>query len=169
MSITGPRQSEEHLNLPGAGPAEETGRRAGRARVRLRPWIGRSITGIAILHLATAPVFYGDALRSIWQGGLLNAVLNDPATEPLRSGGFWYLGTGLVELSLGLLVSWLSRRHGEVPRLLGWLLLGTAAFGVLLMPASGYWLLLIPATLTFWCAPRTSSAELDSAVAGDHA
>lgn len=144
------------------------GRVADQMRARLLPWVGRSITGIAILHLATGPVFYSDSLHSIWQGGLVNAVLRDPAAEPLRSGGYWYVGTGLAVLSLGLVVSWSSRRHHEVPRRLGWLLLGTTVYGVLLMPSSGFWLLLIPATLTFLCSSRAQDAQPGSAVQGGH-
>lgn len=125
-----------------------------RVTVRPRPWVGWSISGIAVIHLLSGAAFFGPSLRSIWAGGVINAVEADPASELLRSVGFWYLASGLSTLGLGLVVTWLQRRLAEVPTMLGWLLLGITAFGVVLMPASGFWLFLVPATLTFLEARR---------------
>jgi len=114
-----------------------------------RPWVGWSISGIAVIHLLTAAAFYGPSLKSIWAGGVINAVEADPGSQLLRSVGFWYLASGLAMLSLGLVVTWLQRRLCEVPTMLGWLLLGITVFGVVLMPASAFWVFLVPAALTF--------------------
>lgn len=121
---------------------------------RQRPWVGWSISGIAVIHLLTAAAFYGPSLQSIWAGGVINAVEADPGSQLLQSVGFWYLASGLATLSLGLVVTWLQRRLCEVPTMLGWLLLGITVFGVVLMPASAFWVFLVPATLAFLQARR---------------
>lgn len=124
-----------------------------------RPWVGWSLVAIALLHLLSVPVFYDAALRSILAGGVVNAVESDPALRDLRSAGFWYLATGLAALTLGLLTAWVERHAGTVPYLLAWALLGIASFGVLLVPASGFWLFLVPATLAFLTARRRRSQD----------
>ena len=57
---------------------------------------------------------------------------------------FWSISFGLALLVVGVLVRDLDRRGQPVPRVVGALLLGMAVVGAVLVPASGFWLV-IPA------------------------
>jgi hypothetical protein len=115
--------------------------------------VGPVLIGIGILHTATAPIFHGPALRGIVEGGVIAAVESDPAQIALRSAGFWYLTAGFAVMILGALLWWTQRRIGTLPGGVGWLVLGIAVWGVLLMPVSGFYLFLLPAGLA-WHAAR---------------
>jgi hypothetical protein len=112
-----------------------------------RPLVGASLVGIAILHTAAAPGVYPDSLRSIWDGGVLDAVERDPSLIELRGLGFWYVTTGLAVGLLGGAARHLEHRPEGLPRWFGWGLLGLTAWGVALMPKSGFWAFAIPALL----------------------
>jgi hypothetical protein len=122
-----------------------------------RPWVGWTTLGIAVIHLVCAPLFYGPALVAIIAGGVVNAV-NGPGDRVLRAAGFWYVVTGLAALSLGLLIIWIERTVQVVPRRLAWLMLVIAVFGIVLTPASGFWLFLVPATIAFVKSRRAAPA-----------
>lgn len=109
---------------------------------------------IGALHSAAGPAFYGDSLRSILEGGVIASVEADPVLTPLRATGFWYLSAGIGMLVLGALAWWIEHTLGAVPAMLGWLLLTLTAWGVALMPASGFWAFLAPAALAFRSARR---------------
>lgn len=127
-----------------------------RDRSRCRPWTGIVLAVIAALHLAGAPLFYGDALRSILDAGVIASVEADPGSVALRSAGFWYLTTGLSLVVLSAIVIWVEQRVGTLPRVLPWLLLGIAVWGILLVPASGFWSFLPAAAVAFVAARRGS-------------
>lgn len=63
--------------------------------------------------------------------------------------GFWYVSAGLGILALGVVVTCAERRLGTVPAVLGWIMLGLAVWGVLLMPVSGFWAFFLVAGLAF--------------------
>lgn len=131
----------------------DSGERAGRS-IRGRVLVGPVLITIGVLHCATAPVFYGDSLRSILDAGVVASVEADPALVMLRAAGFWYLSAGIGMLALGALAWWVERTVGVVPALLGWLLLALTVWGVTLMPVSGFWAFLVPAALAFRSARR---------------
>lgn len=90
---------------------------------------------------------YPDSLRSTLAAGVVGAVERDPALIPLRGVGFWYITTGIGWGLLGGVVRWYELRVGAPPKKLGWALAVTAAWGVALMPKSGFWALFVPAAL----------------------
>lgn len=94
-------------------------------------------------------MFYGDALRSALDAGVVASIEADPALVDLRTAGFWYVSAGLGILALGVVVAWAERRLGTVPAVLGWIMLGLAVWGVLLMPVSGFWAFSLVAGLAF--------------------
>ncbi|HLL23411.1 MAG TPA: DUF6463 family protein [Kofleriaceae bacterium] len=112
-----------------------------------RPLAGPALLAICAIHLACTPLFYGAGLDAIVFDGIFDAVLTGGATEAERASTFWYVATGLVLVPFGFLVWWVERHVGRLPAALGWLLLGFVALTVLLMPASGFWLFLVPAAV----------------------
>jgi hypothetical protein len=59
-----------------------------------------------------------------------------------REAVFWFLLVGLLLFVLGQLVQWTQEKTGALPDALGWWLLGMSIVGGVMMPASGFWLIL---------------------------
>jgi hypothetical protein len=67
--------------------------------------------------------------------------------DPERNAALWYLTTGALLFALGQLARATQVRTGDVPRPLGWGLLAVAVPGVVVLPLSGFWLVLGQALL----------------------
>ncbi|WP_116946888.1 DUF6463 family protein [Jiangella endophytica] len=122
---------------------------------RHRPLVGWSLLGIAAVHVLVAPALYPESLRSTWEAGVLLAVESDAVLIAERGVGFWYVTAGLGIGLLGCMVLAFERRGEPLPRGLGWGLLALMAWGVALMPASGFWAFAVPAVLALRRAPAT--------------
>lgn len=121
-----------------------------------RPVVGIAIAVIGVVHLLVAPLLMGDSLRSIFDGGVVGSVDADPALQDLRGVGFWYLTTGVACVMLAALVTWIERHTGGLPTFVGWMFVGLAAFGVVVMPLSPFWAFLVVAALTFRSSRRVA-------------
>ena len=104
-------------------------------------WIGRWIMAVGIIHIAVGFVVFGEPLRAIVRDGVWNAV-DGHAGRPLA---FWFVFLGLFTIVYGSLVDWMEGRGNQLPRHSGWGFLVLVTLGVVMMPASGGWLLLPPA------------------------
>lgn len=101
-------------------------------------WIGRWLMGVALLHSAIAIAVYSKTIVSIWQAGVFNTVAGDPVIGAV----VWSLLFGCVAFIGGLSVNALESASIPVPKTLGSCLLALAIVGVILVPVSGFWLLL---------------------------
>lgn len=101
-------------------------------------WIGRWLIAVAMFH-TIAGVFMGsDVLTSIFRRGIVDSVGQDAMT-----GAFvWFFLFGAILALLGMVVHTLEQADRfKGARALGiWTSLMTLV-GVVLMPASGFWLL----------------------------
>jgi hypothetical protein len=95
---------------------------------------------LAVVHLATAPAFYGDSVRSSLDAGVLGAVDSDPDLATLRGAAFWYVTVGLFLGLIGWVVMVAERRGQGAPRGFAMVMAATGVWGVLLVPVSGFWL-----------------------------
>lgn len=117
-------------------------------------WIGRWLMAVAVIHTLFAVVEFHSVLATIGRLGVLDAV----GTDPMRGAVTWFVLFGLMLFIAGLAASALEQVTGGVlPRSFGWSLLGLAVLGIVLMPASGFWLVLPPA---FAVLTRRSTPEL---------
>lgn len=108
----------------------------------MKHWLGLWLIAVAVLHTLLAFVFYGRPLRQIADAGIWNSVARD---QRLATAG-WFVLFGVLLFVCGLAVRALERATaGVVPRSLGWSILLLATLGVVLMPASGFWLAYPPA------------------------
>ena len=108
----------------------------------MKHWIGRWLIGVAIIHTLFAVVAFGKVLLSVVQRGVFNTV----GTDPMVGAVVWFVLFGAVLFICGLAVSALERSSpNPLPKSLGWCLLALATLGVILMPASGFWLAFPPA------------------------
>lgn len=116
-------------------------------------WIGTFIVGIGVVHSLFGVLGFHGQL-AIWLGeGLWNTV-NGQAE---REFPFWFLAFGILAIIFGFLVDWVERRHAELPRFLGWSLLGLTVAVVVIMPISGGWLMIAPAIGAIRRASRSGS------------
>ena len=108
-----------------------------------RSWIGHWLLAVAVLHTAFAALFYGPVLQKMAERGLVNSV----GADPLMGAVSWFVLFGALLALLALAITPLERAGGQAPvlRRLGWGLLALTLLGLLLMPASGFWLALPPA------------------------
>ena len=117
----------------------------------MKHWIGRWLIGVSIIHTLFAIVVFRDVLSSLVQRGVFNTVGNDP----MMGAVVWFVLFGVVLFICGLAVSALEHASsGALPRSLGWSLLTLVALGVVLMPASGFWLVIPPAAAILLRKPR---------------
>lgn len=107
-----------------------------------RPIVGPVLAVIAALHLGTTGVFYGAEWATIIDSGMVNAI-----TTPEVDAAFWWVAAGLGMVMVASLAWLCEARTGRLPVPFAVLLLFFTAFGVVLMPASGFWLFLIPAVI----------------------
>ncbi len=108
-----------------------------------RPWIGRWLLGVAVVHTLFGALAFPQVLRQLWQFGLVDSV----GADPLRGAVVWFLLFAAPLALLAWVITPLERQPGTVAllRQLGAGLLALALLGIVLMPASGFWLALPPA------------------------
>ncbi|RNF85471.1 hypothetical protein EER27_04695 [Lysobacter psychrotolerans] len=106
--------------------------------------------GVSIIHTLFAIAVFKDVLASIVSRGVFNTVGADPLTGVV----VWFVLFGIVLFVCGMATSALERATGgHLPKSLGWGLLGLVIVGVVLMPASGFWLA-IPPTIAILARKR---------------
>jgi hypothetical protein len=111
-------------------------------KVSLKHWIGRWLIVVSVIHTLFAIGVFRSVLSSIVQRGVFNTIGNDP----MLGAVVWFVLFGFVLFILGLAVSALERSStNHLPASLGWSLLVLSVLGVILMPASGFWLVFPPA------------------------
>jgi hypothetical protein len=101
-------------------------------------WIGRWLMGVAIIHEAIAIAIYHRVILAVWQAGVFDTVVGHPEIGAV----VWSLLFGCVAFVGGLTVNALESASVPVPKNIGWCLLALAIVGVVLVPLSGFWLLL---------------------------
>jgi hypothetical protein len=120
----------------------------------MRAWRGTTIAGVASLHtlfalvVASGVVLPPEVLAEIGGAPLLAMRPGFGSADPPNLAAltfFWSISFGLALVGVGLLVREVEGRGQPVPRAVGGLLLAMAAVGAVLVPVSGFWLLLPPA------------------------
>lgn len=103
----------------------------------MRKRIGIILMAIAVLHEVVGIFFYGSTLVEIINAGFFNTI-NPPYWQ--RDAAFWFLMFGVMLFLYGWAVDWSLRELNYVPTFLSWGLLLICIIGVMMMPASGFWL-----------------------------
>lgn len=108
----------------------------------MKAWTGKSIIIIGILHSIVGVAAFHDILILLFNERLFNTI--SLKTAPQRGEAFWFLFTGAALIMIGALVDWIERKEIGLPAFLAWSFVAMAAVGALIMPVSGFWLLLAP-------------------------
>lgn len=123
----------------------------------MRRLCGPLLMATGVLDLLYVFVFHSRQLAAIAGDGFLGAVEPDVAFSTFdRETAFWHLMFGLMALILGGLVHWAQAGTGRLPAFLGWSLLALGAAGVILMPFSGFWVVLPQAVMMIVVARKES-------------
>lgn len=105
-------------------------------------WIGRWLLVVAALHTLATWFNFQEPLKDIVRQGIFDSLGHDP----LKGVAVWFFLFGLLMVPLGLAVTALERQaaHKPLKQVAGWILM-LCALGVVLMPVSGFWLVVPPA------------------------
>lgn len=125
-----------------------------------RAIVGPAMIVVGVVHVAITPVLFPDAVRSVLDAGVVNAVEADPAQTQLRGIAFWFATTGIALVFTGWVVGLVERRTEPVPVGLPLFLLGIGAWGVVLMPKSPFWVFLVLAAVA--AARRTGERRTEA-------
>jgi glucan phosphoethanolaminetransferase (alkaline phosphatase superfamily) len=105
--------------------------------------VGLLLMATAVLHIVVGVFYFKVPFLAIIQDGVVNAVSpNQMQPNFDREAVFWFLLVGVLFFMLGHLAQWAQQKTGVLPDALGWWLLGMSIVGVVMMPASGFWLIL---------------------------
>ncbi len=113
-------------------------------------YVGELLMATGVLHTLVGLRAFRAPLAVIGRDGVVNTV----ARTPDRRLAVWFLLYGLSTIHLGGLTRWAHHRTGTLPAFHGRALLGIAGLGVVLMPHSGFWLVLPQAALALVAARR---------------
>lgn len=104
---------------------------------------GYWLIATSIIHILVGTWLYAEPLADIGRSGIFNAV--DPYFD--RNTAFWFMIVAPLLFTLGQICCWAQAHSITLPAFLGWHLLAISVVGVILMPISGFWLLMPPAIL----------------------
>jgi uncharacterized membrane protein YjfL (UPF0719 family) len=112
----------------------------------MKPWIGRVMIAIGIIHTVTGLFIFKSVLLQLLSEGLVNTVNG----EWDREAAFWFLFSGFMMMLVGGLVHRAEQEYRSLPSFFSWGLLGMVVLALCIMPASGWWVFLIPLAGLFW-------------------
>ena len=95
---------------------------------------------IGLIHSAVGFWLLKDTVVEVFREGLLNTVHG----QPMREATFWFLFFGFLVIILGVVLDFSESRGFPLPSFLGWITLAFTVGALLIMPVSGFWLVLIP-------------------------
>jgi len=108
----------------------------------MKRWIGRWVIAVSLIHTIFAFAVFGQVMLSIVERGVFNAV----GTDPMTAAVVWFVLFGALLFVYGLTVDGIEKSSSTpLPKSIGWGLLALGIAGVVLMPASGFWLVFPPA------------------------
>jgi len=115
-----------------------------------------------VLHLLMGIlVLYSRPLADIARDGFFGAVEPQTLASTFdREAAVWFVMFGLLTLILGGLVHWAQARTGFLPAFLGWSVLLLSLVGLILMPLSGFWVVLPQAVMMILVSRRAGSPDV---------
>jgi hypothetical protein len=115
------------------------------------------LIGIAVGLGATGELGGRNLFADVGHDGVVNAI----APDPTRMAMFWFLFFGFAVVVLGDVIHVFERRGLTLPASLGWQLGALGLAGALMIPASGFWLVLPQA---WWIVHRSSTAAVPAQI-----
>jgi hypothetical protein len=125
--------------------------------------VGHELIGLLAMVGVNNPWGHRNVLAEIGRAGVIGGI----GVDPVRAALFWFFFFGLVLLMLGSLLHGLERAGQPIAASVGWQLLALVIAGGLLIPASGFWLVVPVGVRIVWRAraARFRAAERAAATA----
>lgn len=111
-----------------------------------RPWIGKYIVGVGLIHSLFGLVVFRTTFADIARDMLFNTV----GWQLDRGFAFWFVTVGFFWILLGLVLDHFERAGQPLPRFLGPALGALTLIAVVIMPLSGWWLFFVPVAALFF-------------------
>ncbi|WP_345232627.1 DUF6463 family protein [Hymenobacter saemangeumensis] len=126
---------------------------------------GTLLIATGIIHNAVGLLAGWPVLASMAAAGFVNTI--GPGTAEMdRNAIFWFLFSGFLMLLLGkMMQDAIKLRQQPVPAYLGYCLLLLSVAGCLIMPASGFWLVLPQAVLIIYANRKARPAVAEGMAA----
>lgn len=108
----------------------------------------RLLMVIGALHILGGIWVGRNTLARIFRDGFIGEADSFLGHLPARTEKelvFWFLFWGVLLFLLGQLISWMEKQLIRPPAFVGWGLMASSLVAALLMPAVGFWLVLLPA------------------------
>ncbi len=121
----------------------------------MKNWRGHWLMTVAFIHTVFALVMFTDDYKSIFDNGVINSL----ASVQMHAA-VWFFLFGQVFFIVGLLVRHYELAMGnKIPLSISINLLLLTVIGVVLMPASGFWLI-FPAVFSMLLTPSFPSTQV---------
>jgi hypothetical protein len=107
---------------------------------RLLPirWIGRSIMAVACIHSFYTLVIFREQIDAVVARGIFDSV-----TTPMIGAGTWFFFFGPPLFLVGVLIDWAEKNAQlPLPRSVAWVLSLLTMLGIIMMPESGFYLMI---------------------------
>ncbi|MBH5319616.1 hypothetical protein I6N90_17610 [Paenibacillus sp. GSMTC-2017] len=120
--------------------------------IGIKRHVGVMLMLTGLLHTVVVLIFGATQLQIIVAEGFWNTVGSGQGD---RDAVFWSLLFGFMIIVTGYMVNWILKHKGIVPPAgFGWILLAVGLIGVIMMPVSGFWLVLPQAVILIRNQPR---------------
>lgn len=101
----------------------------------------------AYIHSALGLILAWGTIRTIGSEGFVNTI----AGQHDREAAFWFLFAGAMMWLLARFMRWtVVQQRQPLPASLGWHLITISAVGAIMMPISGFWLVLAQGIIMVW-------------------
>ena len=122
----------------------------------MKKWQGNWIIGVAFGHTVFALIMFANDYLSLFEHGLINSISSDR-----EAAAVWFILFGQVLFIIGLLIKHLEYTSDKpFPLSISINLLLMTIVGVVLMPASGFWLIFPPVIAMLLAKPVLSTQAL---------
>lgn len=119
---------------------------------------GRALMVTGIGHALLGLVLFRAPLAAIWRDGIANTIRDGQYD---REAAFWFLLFSPACFLLGQLVNHANQHRDRwLFALVGWNLIAIGGVGALIMPVSGFWILIAIAPLVFRLARNTAAGAV---------
>jgi hypothetical protein len=119
----------------------------------VRRWVPRLLVAIGVGHALLGPLVFREPLGAMLREGLVNTI--GPVGDFDREAAFWFLVFSATLILWGQLVAHAQARgDARVLAVVGWNMLAVGAIGALVMPVSGFWMVVALAPLVLRAGRR---------------
>lgn len=92
------------------------------------------------LHNVVGLILFWKPLSEMVRAGVWNSI--DHSFD--RRAAFWFLFCGVLLWIIGRMMHWITKEKGiAIPRFVGWHLLIWSVVGIIILPISGFWLVIL--------------------------